>query len=129
MPINGLIKKFPSVYQFCNEDINKIVLLLRKGVSPYEYMYTQEIFDKTSLSNKKAFYSELYLEDNTDKDCTHVKKVFEKFNLKNVGDYHDLYVQTYLQMYLKTLKTSALKYMNLILPIFYQHQDYNGKLV
>ena len=32
--INELIKKFPNVYQFCNEDINKFVLLLRKGVYP-----------------------------------------------------------------------------------------------
>ena len=36
--INGLIKKFPNVYQFCNGDINKFVLLLRKGVYSYEYM-------------------------------------------------------------------------------------------
>ena len=34
--INGLIKKFPNMYQFCNGDINKFVLLLRKGVYPYE---------------------------------------------------------------------------------------------
>ena len=31
-PINGLFQKFANVYQFCNEDINKFVLLLRKGV-------------------------------------------------------------------------------------------------
>ena len=37
-PINELIKKFPNVSQFCNEDINKFVLLFRKGVYPYEYM-------------------------------------------------------------------------------------------
>ena len=43
---------------------------------------------------KKAFYSELYLEDITDKDYTHAQKVFEEFNLKNLGDYHDLYVQS-----------------------------------
>ena len=36
--INGLIKKFPSIYQFCNGDLNKFVLLLRKGVYPHEYM-------------------------------------------------------------------------------------------
>ena len=35
-PVNGLIKKFPSVYQFWDGDINKFVLLLRKGVYPYE---------------------------------------------------------------------------------------------
>ena len=27
-PINGLIKKFPNIQQFCNGDINKFVLLL-----------------------------------------------------------------------------------------------------
>ena len=47
--IKGLIKKFPSVYQF--------VLLLRKGVYPYEYMDSWEKFDKTSLPPKEAFYS------------------------------------------------------------------------
>ena len=35
-PVNGLIKKFPSVYQFCNSDVNKLVLLFRKLVYPYE---------------------------------------------------------------------------------------------
>ena len=29
-PINGLIKKLPNTYKFCNNDINKIILLLRK---------------------------------------------------------------------------------------------------
>ena len=34
---------------------------------------------------KKAFYSELYLEDIIDKDNTHAQKVFEEFkNLKNL---------------------------------------------
>ena len=31
----GLIKKFPSVYQFCKGDFNNFILLLRKGVYPY----------------------------------------------------------------------------------------------
>ena len=33
-PISRLIEKFPSVYQFCNKDLNKFVLLLKKGVYP-----------------------------------------------------------------------------------------------
>ena len=33
-PINGLIKKFPNMYEFCNGDTNKFVLLLRKCVYP-----------------------------------------------------------------------------------------------
>ena len=33
-----LIDRFANTYEFCNEDINKFILLLRKGVYPYEYM-------------------------------------------------------------------------------------------
>ena len=54
-PINELIKNCPNVYQFCNGDINKFVLLLRKGVYPYEYMDSWERFDETSLADKKVF--------------------------------------------------------------------------
>ena len=43
---------------------------------------------------KKAFYSELNLEDVTDKDYAHAQKVFEELKLKNLGDYHNLYVQS-----------------------------------
>ena len=50
---NGLIKKFPTTYQFCNGDINEFVLLLRKGVYPHEYMDSWEGFDETSLLDKK----------------------------------------------------------------------------
>ena len=71
-PIHKLIKKFPNIHQFCNGDINKFVLLLRKGADPYKYMDRWERFDKISLPNKKSFYSELYLEDIT--DYTHLRK-------------------------------------------------------
>ena len=47
MPAYKLIKNFPSVYKFCNGDLNKFVLLLRKGVYPYEYMDSWEKFDET----------------------------------------------------------------------------------
>ena len=69
--INGLIKNFPRIYQFCNGELNKFVLLLRKGVCPYEYMDSWERFDKTLLPPKKDFYSELNLEGISDKDYNH----------------------------------------------------------
>ena len=68
-------------------------MLLRKGVYPYEYMDSWERFNETLL-DKKAFYSELNLEDITDKDYAHAQKVFKELKLKNLGDYHDLYVQS-----------------------------------
>ena len=55
-PINELIENFPSVYQFCNGDLNKFVLFLRKGVYPYEYMDSWQRFNET-LPPKEAFYS------------------------------------------------------------------------
>ena len=43
-------------------------MLLRKGFYPYEYMDSWERFDETTLPDKKAFYSNLYIEDITDID-------------------------------------------------------------
>ena len=92
-PINELIKKFPSIYQFCDGNLNRFVLSLRKGVFPYEYMNSWERFNETSLTPKKAFYSELNLEDITDKDYAHAQKFWEVIGIRNLGEYHDLYVQ------------------------------------
>ena len=92
--INELIEKFPWMYQFCNGNLNKFVLLLRKGVYPYEYMDSWERFNETSLPPKKSFYSELNLEDISDKDYLHAQKVWDVFEIRNLGEYHDLYVQT-----------------------------------
>ena len=89
-----LIKRFANIYEFCNEDINKFILLLRKGVHPYECMGSWERFNETSLPDKKAFYSSLNVEDITDVDHRHAKRVFKSLNNKNLGHYHDLYVQS-----------------------------------
>ena len=62
-PVNGLIKKFPNIHQFCNRHINQFVLLLRRVVYLYEHMDSWKRFDETSLLDKKAFYSKLSLED------------------------------------------------------------------
>ena len=91
--INGLIKKFPNTYQFCNEDVNKFVLLLRKGVYPYEYMDSWEKFNETLLPDKEAFYSELNKKGITDEDYEDAQKVWKVFEIKNLGEYDGLYVQ------------------------------------
>ena len=98
-PINELLKVFPNTYKFCNNDINNFILLLRKGIYPYEYIDSWERFNETTLPNKKAFYSKLYLEDITDEDYIHARKVFEELKLKNLGKYHDLYVQSNILLF------------------------------
>ena len=80
------------MYQFCIGDLNKFVLLLRNGVYLYEYMDSWERFNETSLLPKKDFYSELNLEDITDKDYNHAQKMFQEF-CSEIGDYLGLYVQ------------------------------------
>ena len=89
-----LIQRFANTYEFFNGDLNKFILLLRKGVYPYEYIDSWQRFDKTSLPDKETFYSNLKMEDTTAVDCRHGKTAFEYLINKNLGDYHDLYVQS-----------------------------------
>ena len=56
-------------------------------------MYSWETFDEASIPPKEAFYSDLNLENITDKDYAHVRKVWEVFQINNRGEYHDLYDQ------------------------------------
>ena len=93
-PLNEAIRNFPNTYRFCIGDLNKFILFLRKGVYPYEYMDTWEKCDETQLPDKKAFYSKLDLEDITDKDYEHAQKVWKVFKIKNLGEYHALFVQS-----------------------------------
>ena len=91
---SALIEKFHNTYQLCNNDLNKIFLLSRKGVYPYEYMDSWKRFKEESLPDKEYFYSKLNNEHITDEDYAHAQKVWSTFNIKNLGEYHDLYVQS-----------------------------------
>ena len=92
--IEELIKKFPIIYQFSNGDLNKFILLLRKGIYPYEYMDSWENFDETTLPPKAVFYSNFNLENIGDEEYAHAQNVWEVFEIKNLGEYHNLYAQS-----------------------------------
>ena len=125
--INELTEKFLNTYQFCNDDLNKFVLLLRKGVYPYEYMDSWERFNETSLPPKKDFYSELILEDiserlktmHTLKEC--LMNIAQTWMIIMICMFK--LIHFCLQMSLKNLETNALKYTDLILLIFILHLD------
>ena len=53
-----------------------------------------EKFNDTSLPEKEEFYSNLKVEDNTDADYIHVKRVCKDLEIKNLGEYHDLYLKS-----------------------------------
>ena len=89
-----LIQRFANIYEYCNGDLNKFIFLLRKGVYPYEYMDSWESLNETSLPDKESFYSNLNMEDIADFDHRHANRVFKAFKLKDLGQYHDLYVQS-----------------------------------
>ena len=51
-----LIKRFENIYQCCDRDINKFILLLGKGVYPYEYLDSWERCDEKLLPHKKKIF-------------------------------------------------------------------------
>ena len=93
-PIQQLIDKFSSTYRLCNNDNKKFMHLLRKGVHPYECMDNWNRFNENVLPSKDNFYSNLHMENVFDKNYQHAKNVWNIFNMSNLGDYHDLYVQS-----------------------------------
>ena len=121
-----VINRFANIYEFCNEDINKFILLLRKGVSPYEYMDTWERFNETSMPDKEAFHSNLNMEDITEVDYRHAKRVFKNLSNKNLGDYRDLYVQSdtlLLADVFENFRNMCINVYELDPAHFYLHQD------
>ena len=103
-------------------------MLLRKGVCLYEYMDSWERFDETLLPDKEAFYSSLNMEDITDVDHRHAKRVLKNLNNKNknLADYYNLYVQSdtlFLADVFENFRNKCIEITNLILLTFYLHPD------
>ena len=66
----------------------------QKGVYPYDYMDCFEKFDQTELPTKEQFYSVLNDQHVTNREYDHARKVWETFNIKTMGEYHDLYLKS-----------------------------------
>ena len=73
---------------------DKTDIILRKGVYPYEYIDSLDWFNETQLPPIDKFYSKLSDEKIKDVDYEHAQKVWNEFNCKTIGDYHDLYLKT-----------------------------------
>ena len=68
----------------------KFTLMTKKVVYAYDYTDSFDKFNETKLPSKNDFYSILYDEHITDEEYNHAQSVWNTFNLKNMGQYHDL---------------------------------------
>ena len=66
----------------------------QKGVYPYDFMDSFEKFDQMELPTKEQFYSTLNDQHITNDEYNHVRKVWKAFNIKTMGEYHDLYLKS-----------------------------------
>ena len=89
-----LKNKIKNTFKFSSNGINKFILLLRIGVNPYEYVDDWEKFNETVLPEKEKSYSNLRLDDITDADYMHAKRVCKGFEMKNLDEYNDLYLKS-----------------------------------
>ena len=69
-------------------------LMKRKGVYPYDYIDSFSKFYDRELPQREEFYSLLTDNNISEDDYSHAKNVWNTFNLKNMGEYHDLYLKT-----------------------------------
>lgn len=93
------IHKFPHLKGYVTSihpenQQTKLQLLRRKGVYPYRYMNSVKRFEETSLPPQQAFYNDLDGKTVSDQDYLHAQRVWDVFNIQNLGQYHDLYMET-----------------------------------
>ena len=72
----------------------KFELLARKGIYPYDYMNGIEKFSEETLPTIEEFYSKLNDNNISEEDFDHAQRIWKEFGVKNLGEYHDLYLKS-----------------------------------
>lgn len=94
----------------------KLELMKKKGVYPYDYMDGFDKFDDRQLPPKDAFYSILTNEGISDEQYQHSQKVWNIFNIITMGRYHDLYLKSDILLLadvFETFRRTCLQYYKL----------------
>ena len=73
---------------------DKFKLMKQNGVYPYDYMDSFEKFNETQLPSQNDFFSQMNNEHITDEEYNHAQTVWDTFELKTMGEYHNLYLQS-----------------------------------
>lgn len=93
------IQKFPHLKGYVasihpENQQTKLQLLSRKGVHPYRYMNSLKRLKRRHCHHNRLFYNDLDGKTVSDKDYLHVQRVWDVFNIQNLGQFHDLYMET-----------------------------------
>ena len=88
-----LKERFFNIKNFLTTTIISLFYCYEKVFILNEHIDNLEKFIETSLPEKEDFYIPLNMEDITDDDYVHAKRVCKDFETKNLGEYHDLYFQ------------------------------------
>ena len=72
----------------------KVKLISRKGIYPYDYMNGIKRFSEETLPAKEKFFSKLNDSNISDEDYDHAQRIWKEFGMKNLGEYHDLYLKS-----------------------------------
>ena len=91
---NNLVSGGKKLFGFEEYAPKQYELLIKKGIYPYEYMSEWDRFEETKLPPKEAFYSKLDVVGVRSENYEHACKVWKEFKIKNLGEYHDLYLKT-----------------------------------
>ena len=93
-------------------------------------MDDQGKFNEKTLPEEEDFYNYLNMEDITDADYADAKRVCKDFEIKHLGEYHDLYVQSdtlLLADVFENFRNICLRIYKLDPAIFFQLLDQHGK--
>ena len=92
----NLVKNLPDeAFKYIDEEFQgeQLKLVKRKGVYPYDHMDSFQKFEETELPTQEQFYSLLNNSSISDDDYQHAQNVWKTFNMKSMGDYHDVYLK------------------------------------
>ena len=95
--LDNLIKNLPDeAFKYTKQEFKKeqFNLMKQKGIYPYDHMDSFDRFNETKLPVQQDFYSILNNEHISDEQYKHAQNVWDTFNLKTMGDYHDLYLKS-----------------------------------
>ena len=95
--LDKLVSNLPKeALKYTSEEFTgkELSLMSQKGVYPYDQMDSFEKFNQTELPTKDQFYSILNDQDITNDEYNHAKKVWNTFNIKTMGECHDLFLKS-----------------------------------